>query len=214
MISFSRITAFLLITVASFSVSLISADSLPLVQVEKESSGVSSQQKVPFPTDLKIFEMPGAVILNNNQWQGVDYLGHLSNRITVDVEIIQSQKIPEIPAKDILVSYARKLLNSGDIVRQLNPAEGPPIPLLHILLVVYPIDKDRFVIFGNCRLFEHVDVLRKNFIPSGYWQAITWESLDVSLSSAPQLAENLREVVDKLVNGFIERYHMYNPKKS
>jgi len=181
-----------------------------ILSMEMPNKDNAERPKVPLPTDLKVFEMPGAVLIKNGQWQGVDYLGHISNQITVDVEIIKGDNTPEVQ-KDPLVSYARKLLNSVDIIRQLNQRERPPMPLLHLLLVVYPVDKDRLVIFGNCRLFEEVQVMRTDFISSGFWQAITWESLDVSTSSATELPTHLKDVVEKLVSGFIERYQLYNP---
>ncbi len=181
------------------------------VAFETPNSGAAERPKVPLPTDLKVFEMPGAVVIKNGQWQGVDYLGHISNQITVDVEIVKGNATPEIQTEP-LVNYARKLLNSVDIIRQLSQRERPPMPLLHLLLVVYPIDKDRVVVFGNCRLFEEVQVMRPDFISSGFWQAITWESLDVSTSSVSDLSDHLKDIVDKLVSGFIERYQLYNPQ--
>lgn len=167
-------------------------------------------QKPVLPPMTKPFGMPGVVGLQNNQWAGTDYLGYLSNHITVDVEILKGQDVPAVPEAAVLENRVKTLLTKEDITPQSEQIEGPPLPFLHILLIIYPAEKDRFVIFGASRLFEQVQVMRKNFRPAGYWQAITWESQDVRLASTEQLNAEVISLVDALATAFAKRFKQYH----
>ena len=80
-------------------------------------------------------------------------------------------------------------------------------------MLVYPIDKDRYVIVGSGRLFEQIQVIRKEFIPGGFWQGITWENQDIAIANAQQLDTQIQAVADKLGTSFAGRYRQYNISK-
>jgi len=167
--------------------------------------------KTALPSTMKPFGMPGIVGLQNGKWAGTDYLGYVSNHIALDIEVLKGQNVPEITDTALLVSRVRTILAKEDIVPDTDVIEGPPLPFLHILLIIYPAEKDRFVIFGASRLFEQIQVMRKNFRPAGYWQGITWENQDVRLATADQLNAQVMALVDGLAFAFAKRYKEYNP---
>lgn len=162
------------------------------------------------PLMEKPFGMPGVVGFQNGMWQGTDYLGYLSSNISINVEIVAGNNLPKMPDTAILEGEVNKIFTKENLVSHAQVTEGPPLPFLHILLFIYPVDKNRFAIFGTARLFEQVQVVRKNFTPAGYWQAITWETQDVMLAEESQLNAEIIAIVNKLSTAFVKRYRMYN----
>lgn len=167
--------------------------------------------KQTLPPMTKPFGMPGVIGIQHGKWAGTDYLGYLSANIGVDVEILKGENTPVLPDAATLTSRAGAILSKENLTPQAEVTEGPPLPFLHILLIVYPVDKDKFVVFGTCRLFEQIQVMRKNFSPAGFWQGITWENQDINLTTTEQLDAQIKSTVDKLVTAFVERYRIYNP---
>lgn len=176
----------------------------------QNNNGTTPSDGQPAAGPQKTFLMPGVIGLENGQWVGGDYLGHLSNNIVPEVEIIKGQAVKGISSNSALVAYASDLLSRGGLNPNPRPLNVLPLPAMHVLLVVYPIDNDKYVIYGTCRLFEHIQVLRNDWIPSGNWQGITWESLDVSLTRADQVDVSIRKLINTLVSRFIDRYQVYN----
>lgn len=166
--------------------------------------------KPPAPAMDKPFGMPGVVGLRDGKWEGTDYLGHLSNKITVDVEILKGDKTPVSVDISSLQAAVKTLLKDEGFTPHAEVTEGPPLPFLHILAIIYPVDKDKYVVFTTCRLFEQIQVVRKDFKPAGYWQGITWENQDISLSTFDQLPAQVKSSIEALLKAFIERYRLYN----
>lgn len=162
------------------------------------------------PPMAKPFGMPGVVGLENDKWVGTDYLGYLSDKISIDVEVLKGKDVPSLPDASVIQQRVSEIFNKHSITPRSDEVEGPPLPFLHLLLIVYPVDQDRYVIFGNSRLFEKIKVERKDFVPKGYWQGITWENQDVSLSNAAQLDEKIKQLADKLAEAFANRFRQYN----
>lgn len=165
----------------------------------------------PLPQMIKPFGMPGVIGVQNGKWAGTDFLGYVSSHISIDVEILKGENTPSIPDVKTLTEQASAILTKENLVPKADAFEGPLLPFLHILLIVYPVDKDKFVVFGTCRLFEQIQVMRKNFSPAGFWQGITWENQDINLTTAEHLNDQIKSTVDKLVRAFVERYRIYNP---
>lgn len=166
--------------------------------------------KPTIPAMEKPFGMPGVVGLRDGKWEGTDYLGHLSNKITVDVEILKGDKTPVSVDISSLQAAVNTLLKNEGFIPHAEVTEGPPLPFLHILAIIYPVDKDKYVVFTTCRLFEQIQVVRKDFKPAGYWQGITWENQDISLSTFDQLPAQVKSSIEALLKAFIERYRLYN----
>ena len=162
------------------------------------------------PSMLKPFGMPGVIGIINNKWEGTDYLGYLSPNIGVDVEIVKAENVPAVSDTSAIESRIAGIFTKEDIVPRSDAVEGPPLPFFHILFLIYPVDKDRYAIVANGRLFEQVQVIRKDFIPAGFWQAITWEIQDIALANSQQLDEEIKMLADKLATSFAKRYRQYN----
>ncbi|MEI8366520.1 MAG: hypothetical protein WCF65_08920 [Parachlamydiaceae bacterium] len=170
-------------------------------------------QKPALPVMTVPFEMPGVVGWQNGKWVGSDFLGYLTTDISIDVEILKTTKVMSSIQKEELESLVVALFKKEGLNPQADVKEGPPLPFLHILLTIYPTDKDRYVIICAPRLFEHIQVIRKDFVPAGFWQGITWESLQMDLVSSAQLDAQMKAAVEKAATTFITRYWQYNKKK-
>ena len=166
--------------------------------------------KQALPPMIKPFGMPGVIGLQNGRWEGTDFLGYLSNNIGIDVEILKTKDVTTTISSTTLESLVRGIFAKEFIVPQAEVVEGPPLPFLHILVLIVPVETGRFAIFGTTRLFEQIQVIRKDFIPAGYWQGITWENQDVALASTQQLDDKIKEIVEKLATAFAKRYRQYN----
>lgn len=166
--------------------------------------------KPVIPPMEKPFGMPGVVGLRDGKWEGTDYLGHLSKNITVDIEVLKGDQTPVNIDTSALQSAISSLLKNEGIVPHSALNEGPPLPFLHVLVIIYPIEKDKFVVFTTCRLFEEIQVVRKEFKPAGYWQGITWENQDIVIATGEQLAAQVKTSTETLIKAFLERYKLYN----
>ena len=163
------------------------------------------------PPMLKPFGMPGVIGLNNGKWEGTDYLGYLNNHIGIDVEILSPEKVQVPIDSGALKRLVGTIFEKNYLIPQSDVKEGPLLPFLHVLVIVYPVAQGRYAVFAATRLFEQIQVIRKDFVPAGYWQGITWESQDTTLSSGTDLEVKIKEIVEKLAKGFADRYHQYNP---
>lgn len=166
--------------------------------------------KQELPPMARPFGMPGVIGLNNGKWEGTDYLGFVGNHIGISVEVLKPEGVPPVPDAGTLEGQIASLFTKENIEPRADVSSGPPLPFFHLLLLVYPVDQDKFVVFGNGRLFEQVQVVRKDFLPAGVWQGITWENHDVILTNAQQLDAKVRELADKLTEAFIQRHRQYN----
>lgn len=165
------------------------------------------------PPMIKPFGMPGVIGLQNDKWEGTDYLGYLSSNIGISVEILKTENVPQISDSSTIENRIAEIFTKENINPRSDAAEGPPLPFLHVLMIVYPVERDRYVVFGNARLFEQIQVIRKDFIPAGYWQGITWETQDIALANGANLDAQLKALGDKLSTAFAKRYQQYNLNK-
>jgi hypothetical protein len=158
----------------------------------------------------KPFGMPGVIGLHNGKWEGTDYLGHVAKHISVDVEVLKGDKTPVNVDTSSLDNAISTLLKNNGFVPKADVTEGPPLPFLHVLVIIYPVEKDKFVVFTTTRLFEQIQVIRKDFKPAGYWQGITWENQDIILTNFEQLPTQIKTSAEALIKAFIDRYQLYN----
>jgi hypothetical protein len=169
--------------------------------------------KPELPPMIKPFGMPGVIGIQNGKWEGTDYLGSLSNNIGISVEILKNENVPSVVDASSIEAVIAETFTKEDINPNAEVTQGPPLPFLHVLILIYPIDKDHYVIFGNGRLFEQIQVVRKDFVPSGFWQGITWENQDVTTASVQQLDAQVRTLAGKIGSDFAKRYRQYNLSK-
>lgn len=170
-------------------------------------------KKPVIPHMNKPFGMPGVVGLVDGKWEGSDYLGYLTKYIGVDVEV-HAPKNTNVPVDEAaLKNLVSNIFEKNGLVPYSAVKEGPPLPFLHVLVMVYPVAPQLYTVIAAVRLFEHIQVIRNNFIPTGYWQGITWESQDIVLASSSDLETKIKNLVEKLSKGFANRYIQYNPQQ-
>lgn len=174
----------------------------------------NSQLEAPIISHEKQFSNPGVIERNQERWVGSDYLGHLSNQIDVRVEILQSQSQGQPMMFD--EGSLERLVK--DIFRKegITPAtrfggSKPPLPFLHILIMVYAIPRNAYLIFCSARLFEEVRVVREKFIPRGDWQAITWETQELIIAQKDKVVSQVEDLVKDVSSLFVKRFRAYNP---
>lgn len=159
----------------------------------------------------KPFTIPGIIGQRGGRWVGVDYLGHLSDHINIYVEIVQTEKHTDVLySQATLTSLVAKLFSEEGIIPSVEITNGPPLPLFHILVMVYNFDQTRYAIFCSGRLFEAVKVERKDTNPLGTWQAITWEKQELGVSTEGDLARTVIGNVEEITKSFLNRYNAYN----
>lgn len=165
------------------------------------------------PVMAKPFGMPGVIGFQNGHWEGTDYLGFLSNNISVDVEILKNANVPDIPSAGGLNGRIANIFTKENINPQANVAEGPPLPFFHVLILIYPIEKDRFALLGSGRLFEQIQVVRKDFVPQGIWQGITWETQDTAVATSEQLDAQVQAIAERIATAFAQRVRQYQESR-
>lgn len=171
--------------------------------------------KIEQPIMEKPFGMPGVVGIVNDRWVNSDYLGFLEPNFPITVELVVGKNIPHID-NTVIETTLGDILTDDNITMSADQTNGPTLPFLHLLVMVYPVDKNTYAIFAALRLFENVTVNRLKFQPAGYWQAITWENQDMITSTGDQLQAQIKALAAKLGTSFIKRYDEYNkerPKK-
>lgn len=156
--------------------------------------------------------MPGVVGIVNERWANSDYLGFLEPNFPFTVEVVLGKGSPRIDDASI-ENALMEVLKGDNITTFANQSEGPILPFLHLLVMVYPIDKNSFAIFAALRLFENVTIKREKFEPAGYWQAVTWENQDMIVSTGEQLQAQINAIATKLATSFIKRYDEYNKER-
>ena len=181
------------------------------LKVEKKTPAVTHLKREAAPLMVKPFGMPGVIGLENNQWVGSDYLGSLSPNIIIDLEIRKTASLQQ-PINEALIKQAVvNVFKGAEINTERLSQEGPPLPFMHVLIMVYPLTQEEVFTICSLRLFEEINVVRKNFVPSGYWQGITWESQDTGIFKKSELDVNLKDLVEKNAKIFTDRYRQYNP---
>jgi hypothetical protein len=85
------------------------------------------------------------------------------------------------------------------------------LPFLHILILVYAIPRNAYLVFCAARLFEEVKVVREKFAPTGDWQAITWETQELVVAQKDKALAQIQDLVDDVTTAFVTRYRAYNP---
>jgi len=165
-----------------------------------------------FPVMSKPFGMPGVIGWEDDKWEGQDFLGQVTSNIAVSVEILKGETVPSAGISEgTLETLVRDAFKKGGLNPETSVEEGPPLPFLHILVVIYQVDEDKFAVYRTARLFEQVQVMRKNFIPAGYWQGIMWESLEIQVATVKTLPEVVSGIVESGAQAFLGRYRAYNP---
>ncbi len=156
---------------------------------------------------------PGLVTLMNGKWIGSSYLYDMPSDIGIVFEVVRPGGKPVNVNTDELRKQASELfINSHFHPESLAIGNDPPLPFFHILIYVYP-DEERYTAAILGRLFEKVKVSRLDYNLPGTSQAITWEKLDLIITSPLQFNDQLAEAVREIVRSFLNQVHYFDVQK-
>lgn len=96
--------------------------------------------------------------------------------------------------------------------REVKLLSTPPLPFLHVLIMVNPIEKGYVAYFG-LRLFESVEIKRVVLEPDTAFQAITWEKQTLLIASTEDFKKEMSNLTKELTEDFISRYNYYRSLK-
>lgn len=157
----------------------------------------------------QVYSLPGIATLQGGQWVGTEHLYNLSPNLGIVVEIVKPSTVTlpftEDTLKDKIIF---NLKSAGLSPRDSLFADQSPLPFLHMLIMVTPIDKG-FVAYCSGSLLEQVE-LKRVYLQTGIiWQAITWEKQELITIPTEQIQEQLEKTILSIVSSFGERYRSY-----
>ncbi|MBA3957080.1 MAG: hypothetical protein H0X51_01615 [Parachlamydiaceae bacterium] len=175
------------------------------------SSGTQLPQQRPYdrpgeyvPSSLNaIYGSPGVVTQQGGAWVGSENLYNLSSNVGLDVEIIQPQAVALPITREAIIGKLSALLRNGGVNVRTNMG-GSPLPFLHVLVMIQPIEKG-FVAYCAVRLFEEVEIDRVHFKPGLTWQTISWEKQELIVSPPEQLDAEINKTLSDMILSFTDR---------
>lgn len=173
-----------------------------------------------FGTDVfaneNFFTSPGIARMEGGSWVGSEDLYNLNSDIGTIVEVIK----PEMPvalnySENITQNKVVTILRAAGLAPQMSPFSGleTPLPLLHILLMINPIERG-YVVFCALRLFEVAKIARVHLEEGVVWQVVTWEKQELLLTPANQLQEQVDNAFQSMANSFAAAYHQQPKEKT
>lgn len=184
-----------------------------------------------------IFSSPGIATLEGSEWVGSDHLFNLPASIGVVVEIVKPSSISSVTSAPttapgatgtsapvalglnvLLIEEKIKEIVSNSLKnikmkpRDLLLERGTPLPFLHFLIILNPVEKG-YVAYIAGRLFETVQSNRI-FLKTGItFQAITWEKQELIIAPPEQLQQQILETIQTIIASFSERIKNYALEK-
>lgn len=158
-----------------------------------------------------IYTSPGIATNQGGQWVGSEHLYNLSPNIGIFPELVMQ---PGLPISITEISIREKLipiLRTGGVNATPLLVGKSPLPFLHVLVMITPIDKG-YVAYCAIRLFEEIQNKRV-FLPAEViWQAITWEKQELILAPTEQIQEEIEKTLVNLAQAFADRYRLKQPE--
>ena len=158
-----------------------------------------------------VFTSPGIATNQGGQWLGSEHLYNLTPNIGIYPEIVMAPGLPIPITEGSIKEKLMPILRTGGIIPRTLSAGGTPLPFLHVLIMITPIDKG-YVAYCALRLFEEIQNKRV-FLPSDVvWQAITWEKQELVTASSEQIMQEIEKTLSNFALSFAERYRMKQPE--
>lgn len=153
-----------------------------------------------------LFTSPGIVTWRAGEWVGSEHLYNLSKDLSIDVELIKGTPsgipVNEDRIKEKIIPALKEIgLNTRF---SLFPGQKP-LPFLHVLIMINPIEKG-YVAYCALRLFEEVQLNRVYLKPGIVWQAITWEKQELIVFPPEKMEEMIYKTIQDMVSSFISVY--------
>lgn len=164
--------------------------------------------EVPPTPMYNIYEAPGEASLQGSAWVGNFNLYNLSSRLGLYIEIVAPPGFSLI-GEESIVRLAMPILSSGRLMIVNETYKGTPLPFLHLLIMIQPMEK-AFAVYCAGRLFEQVQNDRVYLKPGILWQAITWEQQEMVISPPDQLQVQIDQTLATILKGFVDLYKSQN----
>lgn len=159
------------------------------------------------------FMSPGIVAVQGGQWLGNEHLLGLSQRVGIVVEIVKPSGVQFPLSEDSIRDQVARILKAGG-VRPVREFYGvTPLPFLHIIIMMNPIEKG-YAVFIAGRLFEEVQLNRIRLKIGTTFQAITWEKQELVVLPKEQLQTEISKLLEMIANAFVERFKAYPELKA
>lgn len=156
-------------------------------------------------TPAYIYTTPGTATWQGNEWVGSDNLYNLSKNIGIEIEVIAPSRANISLSEDEIKEKLYNLLKLGELTADSLATGVNPLPFLHVLIMVNPIEKG-FAVYCAIRLFEQVDNKRVHFKPGVYWQAITWEKQELIITPPEALQSQVLKTLRDMARSFTESH--------
>jgi hypothetical protein len=202
---------------------LIAAANTPPAKKTEAPSTATPPKYVP-PPKIKIpqgevqtievdFMSPGIVAVQGGQWLGNEHLLGVSPHIGVVVELVIPPGVQfPIPESKIRDQVAR-VLKAGGVTPKREFYGVTPLPFLHIMIMLNPIEKG-YAVFIAERLFEEVQLNRIRLKMGTTFQAITWEKQELVVVPKEQLQPEIMKLLESIANEFVVRFKAYSELKA
>lgn len=164
-------------------------------------------------TAQNYYTMPGIVGLRNGGWEGSDDLFNLTPNIEIIVEMVKGEKKKYFMTDEFIKEHIVKYFKEGGLVPYSQAADGPPLPIFHVLILITPV-QEGYAAYVSCRLFEAVKLKRLVLDQDITYQAITWEKQDLIIAPKEGNMAELAESIKELTQSFITRYKYFENLKA
>lgn len=167
----------------------------------------------PGPVKQEFYPNPGIVSFVHGKWEGSDYLLNVPDHIGINIEVLQPESSKVAFSTEPLHQKIVEHFKKASITPMAEARkDGPPLPFLHVLIMLFPIDKG-YSAYVGVRLFEeikkwHVEISGKTAL-----QAITWERQTLIIFPTEALNDQITKTVDEIMNSFVERYEFFEKYK-
>ena len=157
--------------------------------------------------------LPGVVALEGGEWVGNDHLFGISNNIGVIVEIVKPEGVKIPITEERVQKQIGQMLKAANINPRLQIVGSTPLPYLHVLIMLNPIENG-YAAYIATRLFESVVLQRFHLKVGTTFQAITWERQEFIVFPTEQFQEQIGKVLQSMITTFIDRAAAEPPKRT
>lgn len=169
---------------------------------------VKPKPVVPFENQPResLYTFPGVVTWHEGEWIGRENLYNISREIGIDVEIVQPPGITIPLTAGAIKAEVMSMLQRGGIVPgSIFHVGSSPLPFIHVLLMIQPIDKG-YAALCSFRFFEETRMDRINLERGLTWQVITWEKQEILVAPPESLQAQVLKILSDIVTAFVGRF--------
>lgn len=160
-----------------------------------------------------IYASPGIASLQGGQWVGSDNLYNLPKSLGLVIELTLR---PDLQLSLDHLAIEEKinsvLKTAGVMLRGTALFKDTPLPFLHFLIMIEPIEKG-YVAYCSGRLFEEVQLARVHLKQGIVWQGITWEKQELIVFPTEQLHDQILRTIENICTAFASRFREQSDKR-